>query len=146
MNKQQGDALVKLLQFAKENHFALPAVNCIRCGVGLPADCLLWMIKVERMIFLIILSTLGGVILLFNFCMSNFIVFSLYGKSSSSINAVLESAREANSPVMIQFSNGGASFYAGKAVNNAGQSASVAGAVAGALHGVLRQISNPSRQ
>mmetsp|Transcript_3303 Transcript_3303/g.4778 ORF Transcript_3303/g.4778 Transcript_3303/m.4778 type:complete len:371 (+) Transcript_3303:153-1265(+) len=54
--------------------------------------------------------------------------------SSSSVNSVLEAARKANSPVMIQFSNGGAAFYAGKGMSNDGQAASVAGAVAGALH------------
>lgn len=38
---------------------------------------------------------------------------------NNSINAVLESAKKANSPVIIQFSNGGAGFYAGKACENA---------------------------
>ena len=48
---------------------------------------------------------------------------------SHSVNAVLESAKKANSPVIIQFSNGGASYYAGKECQNAG----VMGAVAGAM-------------
>lgn len=57
---------------------------------------------------------------------------------TNSINATLEAARAVNSPVIIQFSNGGASFYAGKGLSNAGERAAVAGAVSGALH--LHQI------
>lgn len=53
---------------------------------------------------------------------------------SSSINAVLETAAELNSPVMIQFSNGGAAFNAGKGLSNDEQKAAIAGAVAGAHH------------
>ena len=47
--------------------------------------------------------------------------------SSSSINAVLETAKELNAPVIIQFSNGGAVFNAGKGLNNENQSAAIAG-------------------
>lgn len=54
--------------------------------------------------------------------------------SSNSVNAVLETAREVNSPVIIQFSNGGAHFMAGKGLSNDGQKAAVLGAVSGALH------------
>lgn len=54
--------------------------------------------------------------------------------STNSVNAVLETAREVNSPVIIQFSNGGAAFYAGKGLSNDGQQAAVAGAVSGAQH------------
>lgn len=53
---------------------------------------------------------------------------------TNSINAVLETAREVNSPVIIQFSNGGAQFFAGKGLDNSNQEASIAGAVSGALH------------
>jgi len=53
---------------------------------------------------------------------------------SNSINAVLETAREVNSPVMIQFSNGGAHFMAGKGLSNDGQKAAILGAVSGAQH------------
>ena len=53
---------------------------------------------------------------------------------TNTVNAALETAREMNSPMVIQFSNGGAAFYAGKALNNEGQRAAVAGAVAGATH------------
>lgn len=54
--------------------------------------------------------------------------------STNSINAVLETAAQINSPVMIQFSNGGAVFYAGKGLSNDNQAAAVAGAVSGAHH------------
>jgi fructose-bisphosphate aldolase class II len=53
---------------------------------------------------------------------------------SNSINAVLETAAALNSPVIIQFSNGGAQFNAGKGLSNKDQKASIAGAVAGAKH------------
>jgi len=52
--------------------------------------------------------------------------------SSSTIVAVLEAAKKINSPIMIQFSQGGAQFMAGKALDNAGQAASILGSVAGA--------------
>lgn len=53
---------------------------------------------------------------------------------TNSVNAVLEAAREVNSPVIIQFSNGGASFFAGKGLSNENQQAAIAGAVSGARH------------
>lgn len=53
---------------------------------------------------------------------------------SNSINSVLETAKELNAPVIIQFSNGGAQFNAGKGLSNENQKAAVAGAVAGAKH------------
>jgi fructose-bisphosphate aldolase class II len=53
---------------------------------------------------------------------------------SNSINAVLETAAELNSPVIIQFSNGGAQFNAGKGLSNEDQRSAIAGAVAGAHH------------
>src|SRR5690625_6223658 len=46
----------------------------------------------------------------------------------------METAAELNSPVIIQFSNGGAAFNAGKGLSNENQRASIAGAVAGAKH------------
>lgn len=54
--------------------------------------------------------------------------------STSTINATLEAAAAVNSPVIVQFSNGGASFYAGKSLNNDGQQAAIRGAISGALH------------
>ena len=78
-----GKEVQKIHQFAKENGFALPAVNVI---------------------------------------------------GSSSVNTVLETAAEINSPVIIQFSNGGAHFNAGKGLSNENQRAAISGAVAGAKH------------
>ncbi len=51
---------------------------------------------------------------------------------SSSINAALEAAAKAASPIIIQFSNGGGAFNAGKGIS--GDKAAVAGTIAGALH------------
>ncbi|MFY7810229.1 MAG: class II fructose-bisphosphate aldolase [Flavobacterium sp.] len=53
---------------------------------------------------------------------------------SSTINGVLETAAKLNAPVIIQFSNGGAVFNAGKGLSNENQKAAIAGAVAGAKH------------
>ena len=53
---------------------------------------------------------------------------------SNTINGVLETAAKLNSPVILQFSNGGAQFNAGKGLSNDGQKAAIAGAVAGAKH------------
>ncbi len=53
---------------------------------------------------------------------------------SNSINAVLEAAAKVKSPVIIQFSNGGAAFNAGKGIKNDNEQAAIAGAVAGAMH------------
>ena len=78
-----GEELEALLQDAKTNEFALPAVNTI---------------------------------------------------GTNSINATLETAAKANSPVIIQFSNGGAQFIAGKGMPNDNLQANISGAVSGALH------------
>ena len=53
---------------------------------------------------------------------------------SSTVNAVMEAAVAVNAPVMIQFSNGGAAFNAGKGLKLEGQKAAILGAVAGAKH------------
>ncbi len=53
---------------------------------------------------------------------------------SDTINAVMETAAELNSPVIIQFSNGGCHFNAGKGLSNENQKAAIAGGVAGAKH------------
>ena len=53
---------------------------------------------------------------------------------TDSVNAVMQAAKEVNSPVIIQFSNGGAHFYAGKFLSNDGERAAIAGAVSGAKH------------
>ena len=54
--------------------------------------------------------------------------------STSTVNAVMEAASMMNSPAIIQFSNGGAEYYAGKGLMNDDFSASIAGAVSGARH------------
>jgi len=78
-----GQLVTDIFQYAKENKFALPAVNVI---------------------------------------------------GSSNVNAVMETAAKLNSPVIIQFSNGGAAYNAGKGLNNDGQKAAILGGVAGAKH------------
>lgn len=78
-----GDELKALLQDAKDNNFALPAVNTI---------------------------------------------------GTNTINATLETAAKVNSPVIIQFSNGGAQFIAGKGMPNESLQGNIAGGISGALH------------
>ena len=53
---------------------------------------------------------------------------------TDSINGVLEAAKLVNSPVIIQFSNGGASYYAGKGLSNENEKAAIVGAISGAKH------------
>ncbi|TAH28443.1 MAG: class II fructose-bisphosphate aldolase [Cytophagales bacterium] len=78
-----GDELEALYNDAKNNNFAMPAVNVI---------------------------------------------------GTESVNAVLESAAKVNSPVIIQFSNGGAQFFAGKGMKNDQMQANIVGAISGAKH------------
>lgn len=78
-----GDHIQKLLNHAKKEGFALPAVNVV---------------------------------------------------GTDSVNAVLEAAREVNSPVIIQFSSGGASFYSGKGLSNEGHKSAILGGISGARH------------
>lgn len=54
--------------------------------------------------------------------------------NTDSINAVLEAASKANSAVIIQFSNGGAQFIAGKGLKLSGQESAILGAISGAQH------------
>ncbi|MCW8895972.1 MAG: class II fructose-bisphosphate aldolase [Sulfurimonas sp.] len=53
---------------------------------------------------------------------------------TDSINAILEAAAKVNSPVIIQFSNGGASYYAGKGLSNENEKSAIVGAISGAKH------------
>ena len=76
-----GSETKKLFDYAKQNNFAIPAVNIV---------------------------------------------------NTESINAVLESAAKVNSPIILQFSNGGSTFYAGKGCK--APNASVLGAISGAKH------------
>jgi fructose-bisphosphate aldolase class II len=78
-----GSQLTELYQYAKENKFAIPAVNVV---------------------------------------------------GTNSVNAVLETAKLVNSPVIIQFSNGGGQFYAGKSLKLDNDRAAALGAISGAHH------------
>jgi fructose-bisphosphate aldolase class II len=72
---------------------------------------------------------------LFNYAQANqFALPAVNVTSSSTINAVLETARDLNSPVIIQLSNGGAQFYAGKGLDNSQQQASIKGGLSAAMH------------
>ena len=64
----------------------------------------------------------------------NFAIPAVNVIGTNTINAALECARDVNSPIIIQFSNGGAYFNAGKGLSNEDQKAAIAGGVAGALH------------
>ena len=64
----------------------------------------------------------------------NFAIPAVNVVGSNSINATLETAKKLNAPVIIQFSNGGALFNAGKSLRNENQNAAVAGAISGAKH------------
>ncbi|MGM0519619.1 MAG: class II fructose-bisphosphate aldolase [Campylobacterota bacterium] len=76
-----GSEAKKLFKYAKENSFAIPAVNVV---------------------------------------------------STDSANAVLETASKVKSPVIIQFSNGGASYFAGKGLKTS--DAAILGGISGAMH------------
>ena len=76
-----GKTVAEILNFANQNNFAIPAVNCI---------------------------------------------------GTNSIISCLEVAREAKAPIIIQFSNSGAAFVAGKGLDNSDHSASILGASLGA--------------
>lgn len=72
---------------------------------------------------------------LFNYANeNNFAIPAVNVIGTNTVNAVLETARELNSPVIIQFSNGGAGFYAGKSMPGEGQKAAILGGISGAMH------------
>lgn len=72
---------------------------------------------------------------LFNYANeNNFAIPAVNVTSSSTVNAVLEAARDLQSPVIIQFSHGGSAFFAGKGLSNEGQKASILGGISGAMH------------
>ncbi len=54
--------------------------------------------------------------------------------STSTVNAVIEAAAKINSPVIIQFSNGGSQYYAGKGLKNTKEQAAILGGISGAMH------------
>jgi len=65
---------------------------------------------------------------------NNFAIPAVNVTGTDTVNAVIETARDLNSPVIIQFSNGGAAFFAGKGLSNDGQNAAIHGAISGAYH------------
>jgi len=78
-----GDDVQLVFEIAKQNQFAIPAVNVV---------------------------------------------------GTNSVNAVLEAAKVVNSPVIVQFSNGGAAFFAGKGAPSENQKSAILGAISGARH------------
>jgi fructose-bisphosphate aldolase, class II len=72
---------------------------------------------------------------LFNYANeNNFAIPAVNVIGTNSINAVMQTAKEVNSPVIIQFSNGGAAFFAGKGLDNKDQKAAIYGGISGASH------------
>lgn len=65
---------------------------------------------------------------------NNFALPAVNVVNTSSINAVLEAAVAVNSPVIIQLSNGGCSFYAGKSLSNDNQKSAIYGGISAAMH------------
>ena len=72
---------------------------------------------------------------IFAFCKENHMALPAVNViNTDSINAVLEAASKANSAVIVQFSNGGAQFVAGKGLKLSGQEGAILGAISGAQH------------
>ncbi len=76
---------------------------------------------------------------------NNFAIPAVNVIGSHSVNAVLEAAAKVNSPVMIQFSAGGAQFFAGKSLSNDNHAAQILGGIAGAkyVHSVAEAYGVP---
>jgi len=69
---------------------------------------------------------------------NHFAIPSVNVTGTNTANAVLETARDVDSPIIIQLSNGGSAFFCGKGISNSGQKASALGAVAAAHY--IRQV------
>ena len=65
---------------------------------------------------------------------NNFALPAVNTTGTDTINAAIETAAKVKSPIIIQFSNGGAQFIAGKGMPNDNLQANIQGAIAGALH------------
>lgn len=65
---------------------------------------------------------------------NNFAIPAVNVVNTETVNAVLETARDVKSPVIIQFSNGGSVFFGGKGLSNEDQKAAIAGGISGAQH------------
>ena len=76
---------------------------------------------------------------------NNFAIPAVNVTSSNTINACLEAAKSANSPIIIQFSNGGASFLAGKTLDNTDQKSAILGSILGAkyVHQLAKEYGIP---
>lgn len=64
----------------------------------------------------------------------NFALPAVNVTGSQTVNAVMETAKEMNAPVIVQYSNGGCTYNAGKGLSNENEKAAIAGGIAGALH------------
>ena len=83
----------------------------------------------------IAILTGGQVKQLFNFAKKkSFALPAVNVVGSNSVNSVMETAADLNSPVIIQFSNGGSQFMAGKGMSNENQRSAIAGGISGAKH------------
>lgn len=72
---------------------------------------------------------------LFNYANENdFAIPAVNVVGTNTVNAAIETAKRVNSPIIVQFSNGGSSFYAGKGLSNENQLAAIKGGISGALH------------
>ena len=65
---------------------------------------------------------------------NNFAIPAVNVVGTNSVNAVLETAKAVNSPVIVQFSNGGAHFFGGMGLPKEDQIGAIAGGISGALH------------
>ena len=65
---------------------------------------------------------------------NDFAIPAINVTGTDTVNAVLETAKAVNSPVIVQFSNGGAHFFAGQGLPKENQTGAIAGAISGALH------------
>ncbi len=65
---------------------------------------------------------------------NNYAIPAVNVVGTNTVNAALETARSVNSPIIIQFSNGGSTFTAGKSLSNEDQKAAILGGISGALH------------
>lgn len=76
---------------------------------------------------------------------NNFAIPAVNVTNSNTINAALEAAHKANSPIIIQFSNGGSSFLTGKTLDNSGEKAAILGAIVGAkyVHSLAKEYGIP---
>ncbi len=76
---------------------------------------------------------------------NNFALPAVNVVNTDSINAVLEAAAKVKAPIVVQFSNGGASFFAGKGLKLEGQQSAILGAIAGAkyVHAVAETYGVP---